>query len=96
MSSEEKLIIDTLIGMSKSMSRIASALDEIKNAVTFDHRQQLRESRQKKPINRQFLTEKKMVVEGKNPNWRPKRNRLDEKSAKQNVQDILDGEYLPQ
>jgi len=95
MSTEEKLIIDTLIGMSKSMSRIASALDEIKNAVTFDHRRQLRESRQKKSVNRQFLTEKKAVVEGKDPNWRPKMNRLEEKSARQNVQDILDGEYLP-
>lgn len=95
MSSEEKLIIDALIGISKSMSRIASSLDEIKNAVTFNHRQQLRESRQKKYVNRQLLTEKKTIVEGKDPSWNPKRSRLDEKSARQNVQDILDGEYLP-
>lgn len=45
MTNEEKLVIDTLVSMSKSLSKISDELSAIKNMLLMDQKQKLRESK---------------------------------------------------
>lgn len=68
MTNEEKIIVDALISMSKSIGKIANDIGEIKNIMSFNHRNQLRESRRSKQVGETIITEARPVAKSNNGN----------------------------
>lgn len=90
MSVDDKIAVDALINISKSLSKISEDISEIRKVITLDHRQTLRDNRQKlKNQNSVLLQENKNDISSK----------IDAKSftkedALTKIHDILDGKYI--
>ena len=101
MTSEERIVIDTLISISKSLNKIAGEISAI--------RRELSENKIKKPaVNNNTWVSNEMISESNsnafvppnskstafyNKSKKAKKN-LDNKSAVENIRDILNGEYI--
>lgn len=86
----DKIAVDALINISKSLSKISEDISEIRKVITFDHRQTLRENRQKlKNQNSVLLQENKNVISSKT-DAKP----FTKEDALTKIHDILNGKYI--
>lgn len=99
MANEQKIAIDALLGISRSLSRIADSLGELKTAFLQDRRANARESRMQKRMQgagRTIVGESSVQPGVKVATRTPSVNvTLDSKTAKENVRDVLGGKYVP-
>jgi hypothetical protein len=87
MTAGENLILDALLSLSKSMSRIADELQKIREVVTYDHRKKVSEARKARFVKPGMVTESKESVNTKDKN-------LSNKTQLENIHDILSGKYI--
>ena len=90
MTSEERIVVDTLSNMSRALSRIALELSNIRGMMEKDSRRVASESRKRKAGER-MLTES---GRGNGRQSEPKRDRLSEKDPLGNIRAVRQGEYL--
>lgn len=57
MTNDEKLVIDNLVSMSKSLSKIATELATIRELLIVDRREKIKESKKTEPGNSKVLVE---------------------------------------
>lgn len=101
MTSEERIVIDTLISISKSLNKIAGEISAI--------RRDLSENKIKKPaVNNNTWVSNEMISESNSNAFVPPNSKstvfykkskkakknLDNKPAVENIRDILNGEYI--
>ena len=82
------MILDALLSLSKSMSRIADELQKIREVVTYDHKKKISEARKVRTLKSGMVTES-MASSGQRD------KNLSEKSAIDNIHDIISGKYIP-
>ena len=88
MTAGEKMILDAMVNLSKSMSRVADELQKIREVVTYDHKKKISEERKAR-----FSRTGSMVTESVSPQ-NPKDDTLLNKTAIDNIHDILSGRYI--
>jgi len=90
MAAEEKIVIDNLFSISKSLSKIADELSMIRNLFALEQQYKLKESRKEKNNNSKMLTETNKKFFNKHKNFIPKTS--DE--AMNVVKKIMSGELI--
>lgn len=89
MTNEEKILVDALVNMSKSIGRIADDIGEIKSMMSLNHRNQLRENRRSRQTAGTVITEGRTVVKGDGGNRGPSREAMLGR-----IRDIRGGKYI--
>jgi hypothetical protein len=87
MTAGENMILDALLSLSKSMSRIADELQKIREVVTYDHKKKISEVRKARFSKPGMVTESISSVDKRDDN-------LSKNTAIENIHDIISGKYI--
>ena len=88
MTSDEKMLLDSFVNMTKSMNRIADELKAIREVVTSEHRQKVSEAR------RARVQRTGVLVENMDKKADSRDDVLSKKTAMENIHDIIEGAYI--
>lgn len=86
----DKIAVDALINISKSLSKISEDISEIRKVITFDHRQTLRENRQKLKNQNSVLLQENKNDSSSKTDVKP----FKKEDALTKIRDIINGKYI--